>query len=190
MRTALLLPLTAVMAVAAGCASQGREQAARSVLQRDLTLASRAQEVAIASPIELRQVRPVGRTTISQRMARPVSARTHKSSAPKIRTAVLALAPAPVLAVPQPVTEPAGSTSEPANDRELLPGKTVTVIPASSGPSSAPEPAAGEFPTIRRGWGMGGGSGMGGGGCRGRRPGIGITGAPNPAFRWVSDLGL
>jgi hypothetical protein len=186
MRTIYLLPFTAMVALAGGCASEGRETAAVSVPERDLTLAAQAPQVEVASPIELQQLRPLGRTSISQRMTRPVSARRHKPSAPKIMTAVLAATPAPVLAVPQPVTAPASTTPEPANDRELLPGTTVTVIPASSGPSTAPE-GTDEFPRVRGGGGSGmgggGGSGMGGGGCRGRGPGIGIARAPSPAFR-------
>jgi hypothetical protein len=185
MRTILLLPLTAVVAVA-GCSSERREPAPRSDLQRDLTLATRGQEVAVASPVELGQIRPLGRSSLSiQRVTRSSPARHRKPHAPKVMTAVLATSPAPVLAVPQPVTEPASAAPGPANDRELLPGKTVTVIPASSGPSMAPD-ASGEVPAR---WRRGGGSGMGGGGsgmgggCRGRGPGIGIAGAPSPAFR-------
>lgn len=182
MRTLLLLPITAAVVVTVGCVSQGREPAAVSQPKRDLTLPAQVTEVAVASPVELQQVRTPHRALRpSLRVTRSATARHPKPEAPKVMTAVLASSPT-VLPVPQPVSAPASTEAEPANDRELLPGKTVTVIPASSGPSSAPEPAAGEFPT-RRGWGMGGGSGMGGGGCRGRGPGIGIAGAPSPAFR-------
>jgi hypothetical protein len=88
----------------------------------------------------------------------------------------------PVLPVDQTVhlvkaTSPA---AQPVGDRELPPGKTVTVIPTSSGPSVAAEPGD-EFPSIRTGT-LGG---HGGGRCppRGRGPGIGIAGAPRPDFR-------
>ncbi|MDQ3223879.1 MAG: hypothetical protein M3Q75_10485 [Gemmatimonadota bacterium] len=68
----------------------------------------------------------------------------------------------------------------PANDRELLPGKTVTLIPASTGSSAGPDetealPEGRGRPMVVRG----------GGRCRGggRGPGIGIAGAPRPDFR-------
>jgi hypothetical protein len=170
MRTSFLLPLTVLVAVVAGCGSEAREQAARSVPQRDLTLVTQTPAVEIASPVELQQVR------IQRRTARQAP---RSSREPKIILAEVA-APAPVLAVPEPVVQPASTASTPANDRELLPGKTVTVIPASSTPSTDSDqidelpPAQG--PAVVVG---------GGGRCRGRGrgPGIGIAGAPRPDFR-------
>jgi hypothetical protein len=170
MRTSFLLPLTVLVAVVAGCGSEAREQAARSVPQRDLTLVTQTPAVEIASPVELQQV------WIQRRTARQAP---RSSREPKIILAAVA-APAPVLAVPEPVVQPASTASTPANDRELLPGKTVTVIPASSTPSTDSDqidelpPAQG--PAVVVG---------GGGRCRGRGrgPGIGIAGAPRPDFR-------
>jgi hypothetical protein len=170
MRTNILLPLTALVAVVAGCRSEAREPASRPLLQRDLTLVTPTAQVEIASPLELQQVR-IHRRTIRQA---PRSSRE-----PKIILAPVA-APAPVLAVPEPVAQPASTAATPANDRELLPGKTVTVIPASSGPSAGSDradelpPAEGRTMVAR-----------GGGTCRGRGrgPGIGIAGAPRPDFR-------
>jgi hypothetical protein len=170
MRTVFLLPLTAVVVVVAGCGTEGRESAALSPPQRDLTLAAQAPEVEIASPIELQQLRTQYRAV--RRSPRIVQ------TAPKVIFASVAT-PAPVLAAPTPVAQPATTASEPANDRELLPGKTVTVIPASSGPSAGSDgtdevPAIKGRPMVRGG----------GGTCRGRGRGPGgIAGVPRPDFR-------
>lgn len=176
MRGVFLLPLATVVAVAAGCGSQVGEQAAHSAPQRDLTLAPSALAVDIASPVELKQLRIQHRTVRpSQRTARPASARRSSSVEPS-----LVLAAAAPLAVSEPAAQPVSPASDQGNDRELLPGKTVTLIPASSGPSTAPEwtdelpPADGGTMVVR-----------GGGRCRppGRGPGIGIAAAPRPDFR-------
>lgn len=187
MRTLILLSLTAMVAVAAGCGSQGREQTGRSALQRDLTLAPQAHAMEIASTVELQQLRAQHRTVRpSRQTARSASARSSSRTEPKIILASVA-APAPALAAAAPVAQPASTAADSPNDRELLPGKTVTVIPASSGPSTGAE-GNDEFPTARVGGGGsgmgGGGSGMGGGGrCPGRGPDIGIAGVPRPDFR-------
>jgi hypothetical protein len=171
MRTVFLLPLMALVAVAAGCRSEGREQATRSTPQRDLTLVTPTAEVEIASPVEMQQLR-IHHRTIRQA---PRSSRE-----PKIILAAAAVA-APVLAVPKPVAQPASTAATPANDRELLPGKTVTVIPVSGTPSTGsdtanePPPEQGRTMVARGG----------GGTCRGRGrgPGIGMAPAPRPDFR-------
>jgi hypothetical protein len=175
MRIVFLLPLTAV-AVIAGCGSQGKESGALSAPQRDLTLAAQAPQVEIASPIELRQLQIQPRAVRRlPRMVHAVSAR--RFTEPKVIFASV-VKPAPVLAAPTPVAQPAGA-SEPANDRELLPGKTVTVIPASSGPSAGAD-GTDEVPAIK-GRPMVRGSG---GTCRGRGRGPGgIAGVPRPDFR-------
>lgn len=187
MRTVYLLPLAAVVAAVGGCRSQGRESAAISLPQRDLTLAAQAPKVEIASPVELQQLRTQYRAVRLSPIARPRSARRSSLVETKPEPAAVAAAAAPVLPTPNPVAPPAGTPADQGSDRELLPGETVTVIPASSGPSSGVE-GTDESPTIRRGWGGGGsgmgggGSGMGGGGrCPGRRPDIGIAGLPQPS---------
>lgn len=178
MRTSVLLPLTALAAIVTGCGSQGREEATASLPHRDLTLATQAAPVEVASPVELRQIQAHYRTV---RSSRPTARRSHVTETKP--------APAPVAAVPatvtvQPVAEPARA-AEPANDRELLPGKTITIIPVSSGPSTS-DPSAGadwtDQPSGARGGSLVGG---GGGRCRGRGrgPGIGIATAPRPDFR-------
>jgi hypothetical protein len=163
MRTIVLFPLTALVAVAAGCGSAGREQATRSVPRRDLTLVQQTPAVEIASPVETQQLRVQHRTV------------RHSQLAVRLATATL---PAPVLAIPQPVAQPVSTPATPANDRELLPGKTITVIPASSTPSTGSD-GTDELPATR-------GRTMvahGGGGCRGRGPGIGMAPGPRPDFR-------
>ena len=169
MRTIFLFPLTALVAVAAGCGSVGREQATGSVPQRDLTLVTQTAGVEVASPVETHQLRVQHRTVRPVFSSRPLE--------PKVSLASVTV-PAPVLAVPEPVAQPASTAATPANDRELLPGKTATVIPASSGPSAGSD-GTDELPATR-GRTM---VGHGGRGCRGRGPGIGIAGAPRPDFR-------
>jgi hypothetical protein len=179
MRTVSLLPLTAMVAVVAGCGPQGREHAARSVPQRDLTLAAQTHQMEIASPVELGSLRTLSRTVRPSRTPRPKSAQRSSAVGAKPAPAALAAAPAVVLAS-HPVAEPASTASEPANDRELLPGKTVTLIPASSGPSTTPEWTDEGPPARGRTMVVGGGGRCPG---RGRGPGIGIATAPRPDFR-------
>lgn len=174
MRTFFLLPLTAVVIVVAGCGSQERTEAALSVIERDLTLPAQAPEVEIASAVELQQP-AIRRTTgrIATAGIRPAPRRSTIESE-------TAAAPAPALALSPADTaaRPVSTASEPANDRELPPGKTITVIPVSSGPSTAVDPVD-EIPTVR-----GGIIGVRGGGrCPPRgRPGIGIATRPRPVL--------
>jgi hypothetical protein len=186
MRTIFLLPLTALMAVAAGCGSEARERAARSAPERDLTLVTQAAQVEIASPVEMQHLRIQHRTVRpSQWAARVAPARRPSPLEPKLGLAAVA---AP-LAAPEPVAQPA-TTASTINDRELLPGKTVTVIPASSGPSAGSD-RTDELPAARGRTIVAGGGGT----CRGRGrgPGIGIAAAPRPDFRstyagrWVKE---
>jgi len=184
MRTAFLLPLAALMAIVAGCRSDVRERTTGS-LPRDLTLVTQSPGVAVASAVEMQQLRVEHRTRRpSQPAVRPAA--TRPSRDPKVRLAAVAAPLAsvgtgsPVLAAPEPTAEPTSTAPTPDNGRELLPGKTVTLIPASSGPSTGSD-TADEFPPTR-------GRTMvarGGGTCRGRGrgPGIGIAAAPRPDFR-------
>ena len=166
-----LFPLTALVAVAAGCASEARDQASGSVPQRDLTLVPRTPAVDIASPVETHQLR------VQHRTVRP--AFSSRSLEPKVSLASVTVS-APVLATPEPVAQPVSTAATSANDRELLPGKTVTVIPASSPPSTGSDgtdalPATQGRTMVAHG----------GGGCRGRGrgSGIGMAPAPRPDFR-------
>jgi hypothetical protein len=173
MRPVLLLPVT--LMVVAGCGSQRGEEVALSKLERDLALPARAPEVQVASPVEL------GRTEArsSNRPARRTPRRP-RQVAPTIVPVALKAVTVPAHLAEQPVVEATSAAAIPANDRELPPGKTVTIIPTSSGPSTdgsggvdEPPPERGR-PMVR-----------GGGTCRGRGrgPGIGIAAVPRPRFR-------
>ena len=111
MRTIFVLPLTALVTVVAGCGSEAREQAGRSSPQRDLTLVTQTAAVEIASPVETQQLRTPHRT-----------ARRSSSFEAKVKLAAV-WAPAPVLAAPEPVVQPAGTASTSDNGRELLQGR-------------------------------------------------------------------
>jgi hypothetical protein len=173
MRTIFVLPLTALVAVAAGCGSEARESAARSVPERDLTLVTQTPQVEVASRVEIERPQVQHRTVRPSRLA-PAS-RSRRE--PKVKVADVWV-PAPVLATPQPVAQPASTAATPDNSRELLPGKTVTLIPASSGPSVGSD-RTDELPEVR-------GRTMvarGGGTCRGGGRGPGVGAAPRPDFR-------
>jgi hypothetical protein len=161
MRTIFVLPLSALVAAVAGCGPEARESGAHSVPQRDLTLVTQTSEAKTASPLETQRPQVQHRTVRHlQRTARPAAV------APRLAV------PAPVPAASQPVVQPPSSATAPANDRELLPGKTVTVIPVSTGASTSPDETD-DLPAAP------------GRKCRGRGrgPGIGIATAPRPDFR-------
>jgi hypothetical protein len=174
MRIEFLLPLAAVVA-ASGCGSERTKQPAPSVPERDLTLQiSRSPQVEIASPVELQRIPAEPRTNHAfRRTRRPVP-----GFQPTIVPADLKSTTATAL---QPAAEPVAVVSESANPHELPPGKTITIIPASSGPSTASDPAddAPESRT-RMGGAVGGGHG---GTCRGRGRGIGGGSAPPAVLR-------
>jgi hypothetical protein len=198
MRNAFLYSLPIAIVAVAGCGSGHKEQVTRSDLERDLTLATGPQETAVVSAIELgRLPSQAGRNTSVQKVAVRQRA-AHKSVAGPRAGATRAPATKPVIAdvpAPRPSAEPAPAAI-PTDSHELPPGKTVTVIPVSSGPSTAggargpDEIPVGMEGTGGSGMGGGGsgmggggsgmgGSGMGGGHCPGRgAPGIGIATRP------------
>jgi hypothetical protein len=146
MRTVLLLPLALLTAAAAGCvdAPDRTPQSAGRAPSRDLTL-ERAElpAAAVASPVELMRVPVRARVTH----------RPQRSRQPDSRAPASAGAPVPVA----PVAISAAKEVEAADPHALAPGRTITVIPASSGPVSAPartdEPSAddGGAPAIHAG---------------------------------------
>jgi hypothetical protein len=179
MRAAVLFPLVLVAVALTGCGGDGtnlseREEtasrAAATALERDLTLSMPQVPAAeVASPIELSLPKP----------ASGPSRRDHPRPRPKPAPSAVA-EPSPEAApTPEPVTVPAVSEAlaEPATTdevsaggRELAPGRTVTVIPASSGPSVEADPGDSWLPS-------GGSRGVlvgGGGTCRRRGEGGGI----------------
>jgi hypothetical protein len=177
MRIVFLLPLAAVVA-ASGCGSDRTKQPAPSVPVRDLTLqAAQSAQVEIASPVELRRTPAEPRTSRESRRTRR-HAHVFQPTTVPVALKTTTATPVPVL---QPATEPVTVISEPANPHELPPGKTITVIPASSGPSSAPDPSD-DAPEIRTR--MGGSIGGGHGGtCRGGGGGSGMGGPPPLVLR-------
>jgi hypothetical protein len=172
MRTIVLLPITALVAIAAGCGSDIKEERAHSVSQRDLTRVAPAAQLEIASPVEIQ------RPQIRRRTVRPARTVPAPQSTTELPVKVVDLwVPAPARAAAQPVALPAGSAATPTSDRELPPGKTVTLIPASSGPSLQSD-GADEPPATRAGTMVA----RGGGRCRGGGRGPGVS-APRPDFR-------
>jgi hypothetical protein len=186
MRAASILPLAFTAAVLAGCAAEShhtsnQETASRGVEgtgppDRDLTLQAPAMPaVEVASPVELSRpaAEPARRPRLSPKPApAPVPV---PEAAPAGQAAPL---PVPTVAVAEVLAEPApGEDVAVGAGRELAPGKTVTVIPASSGPSSAPEDPSWATAGPGRGMIIEGGGG-GGGRCRPRGGvrGIGIGG--------------
>jgi hypothetical protein len=157
MRTRFLLSLTVVVAAGtSGCYEQAQEETAVA-MKRDLTLATPAPNVEIASPVELE--RPQPRVTRARASQRHVSVRRSPPvDLEPVRPAVtIAASFRPVETVPEPVS-----------DRELPPGRTVTLIPTSSGPSPAPDPAVDEgLLMIQRGHY-----------CPPPRPGVGVRRPP------------
>jgi hypothetical protein len=178
MRIVMLLPLALAAVAAGGCrtASEGTEQAALGVPQRDLTLQQTpAPEVEIASPVELARA-PTERPTTQRprRVHRPAPARHPEANASEDAPATLTPTPAPAKPVPTAL-----AATEAADPHALAPGQSVTIIPASSGPT-APADWTDERPSGReRGVEVGGGGH--GGRCKGRGTGMPGRGRGLPA---------
>jgi len=182
LRIALLLPLALAAAAAGGCGtgSEGTEQVALRVPQRDLTLReAAAPEVEVASPVELARA-PVERraTHGPQRARRPVG--VARPEATGDAAAPVAPPPAPAQPDADPISLATSAESEPPDPHALAPGQTVTLIPAGSrpasdGPAGAPDwtdprsEDGGRGTTIH----VGGRGGSCGGRGTGRHPGGG-----------------
>lgn len=148
MRASPLVPLVALI-VASGCGSAPEETGrASTVPTRDLTLErSPAPAVEVASPLEAPRPQPEQpKVHRPRRTPRPTLAPSHHSAPPDAA----------------PVVEPArrAVAPAPADPRALEPGQTVTIIPASSGPSVGSDPA--EAPPSRAGRAIMIGGGHGG----------------------------
>jgi hypothetical protein len=177
MRGIYLLPLTGLVITVVACRSTEVEQATRSVPKRDLTLVMPPRAVETASPIETATIRAETRATRHSRTIARVAKTRHPTPTPTPKLTDQWV-PTLVLASPRPPIQPANTAATPTNDRELPPGKTVTLIPASSGPTADPggtddgPAAAGRAQVGHRGGRCGG---------RGMRPGA--APAPRPDFR-------
>jgi hypothetical protein len=171
MRTFTLLAFALAAAAAGGCrtAPEATEQASLGVPQRDLTLQQNVPpDVEVASPVELGRAQP----------ARPASHHLRRANrpeaTPRVEAAIVTAAPEPAAAsaVAEPVTTVAAE-AEVEDPHALPPGRSVTVIPASSSPASD-EGWTDQRPEAR-GRGVSVGAGPHGGGCKprggGRMPG-------------------
>jgi hypothetical protein len=192
MRTASLLSLAVTAGLVTACGqgaspvTEVAETASRapSPPDRDLTLSTPTAPAAeVASALELSRQPP---SSTSSRDSRP-RPKPRPAPAPHPEAE---LTPAPIIvpamAVAHELAEPAPDEDAAAGGRELAPGKTVTVVPASSGPSIEADEDDAWLPSQRpRGILVGGG-----GTCRPRGGvrGIGIAGRipvsrPRPRLR-------
>jgi hypothetical protein len=179
MRIMMLLPLAFAAVAAGGCrtASEGTEQAALGVPQRDLTLQQTpAPEAEVASAVELARTPTQRPTTQRPRRAHRAAPVQHsEADTPEAAPAALTPVPAPV----QPAPSALASAPDAPDPHALAPGQSVTIIPASSGPTT-PADWTDERPSGReRGVDVGGGGH--GGRCKprgtGRMPGRGLPAA-------------
>jgi hypothetical protein len=172
MRSALGWTALSVGLLACGGIAPVDRSEPTAALKRDITLQSTpTAEVEVASAIELGRPEPREQTNPRRKPSpKPAPAPTTRESAPEaapVPELVAAPAPVAVSEAPTPAPDPSG--------RELAPGKTVQVLPASTGPSSS-GPADLYLPADGDGFKAGGGH------CptpprRGGRPrGIGIVG--------------
>src|SRR6188508_2220942 len=164
MRALSLIPF-AIAVVVAGCGSEPAEGGrASGVPQRDLTLQQApAPEMAVASALEAPRPRPERpmihrpRRSPDQALA-PARDPGSPEAAPNAEpVAVPTAAPAPAQAAAPPIVD------EALDPHALAPGKTVTIVPVSSGPSTGSGHDADEMPS-RAGRAiimMGGGHGAG-----------------------------
>ncbi len=141
MRTAFLIPLAFTAAVVAGCrgevskTSEREETVSRTTTppERDLTLSvPRVAETEVASAVELALPKPVPAPTRAHRpRPKPAPSPTPPAEPEQVAAAEPVSAPteSQALAEPAPLEDPA------SDGRELAPGKTVTIIPVSTGPS-------------------------------------------------------
>lgn len=115
------------------CASDtGRPETAARALERDITLqAAAAPVVQVASAVELGRPEPMERTV-------PRRKTTPRPAPAPVPEAAGEAAPDPEpVSVPAPAAAAEATRPEPApTGRELAPGQTVTVLPASSGATS------------------------------------------------------
>jgi hypothetical protein len=190
MRPAFLIPLALTVAVVAGCggevvkSSDREESASRTAASpdRDLTLSNpRIAETEVASAVELALPNPVAAPTRHPRPRPKLAPAPAPAPEPEPEAAV---EPASAPTVSEALAEPAPVDDATSGGRELAPGKTVTIVPVSTGPSVAPDEGDSWLPS-----GPSRGVLVGGGGtCRrpGGGRGIGIAArfrVGNPALR-------
>ena len=182
MRILALFPL-AIAAAAGGCGSDvpmvPEESGTRGAAapERDLTLqAPAAAVVEVASPVELSRPAPESKSPAARPPARPKPAPVPLPEPEPEAALVAEVEPVvlPTAAIAEAAVEPVPEEQPAADGRELAPGKTVTVIPASNGPLIEADGDDSWLPSER----ARGIIGAGGGTCRPRGGvrGIGIAG--------------
>jgi hypothetical protein len=145
MRTGFLIPLAFTAAVLAGCGgevsntSEQEETASRAAasLKRDLTLsAPQMPATEVASAVELAVPKPAPASTRRQR-SRPAPAPVPAPVAEPAHEAVAEpeATPASTPTVGEAIAKAAVVDDAASGGRELAPGRTITIIPVSSGPS-------------------------------------------------------
>jgi hypothetical protein len=185
MRAASILPLAFIAAVLAGCAAESpqtanQETASRggegtALTNRDLTLqTATTPTVEVASAVELSRATPEPKPVRRARLSPKPAPAPAPDPVPEAAPAAQAAAPVPAVAVAEVLAEPAPVEEVAVGvGRELAPGKTVTAIPASTGPSSVPEDPSWGPAEAGRGTIIEGGGGRGDK-CRPRGGGRGI----------------
>jgi hypothetical protein len=141
MRAGSLLSLTVIAAVATACGSEvasvpeREETASRTAppVERDLTRqASAAPAVEVASPVELSlSSKPTSKRSQTTRprphpRPKPVPAAAAETHPEPVT------APAVAVVEAEPIAQPAAEADAASSGRELAPGETVTIIPASN----------------------------------------------------------
>jgi hypothetical protein len=200
MRTVFLIPLAFTTAVMTGCGAEvssvsGREgTTSRGVAQPERNLTLQMPQVSageVVSAVELSRPEPAPAPARTHRIRpKPKPAPSPKAEAEREpaarRPAEVLTPPAVALTEASASAEPAPAEDAAAAGRELAPGKTVTIIPVSSGPSVEADAGDAWVPS-----GQSRGILVGGGGrCprRGGVRGIGIAarfpvGVPAPDLR-------
>lgn len=187
MHAASILPLAFTAALLAACSAESPQTSIEEtgssgarvagIAGRNLTLQTSATPaVEVASAVELSRTAPETRVVQRPKVSPEPAHTKAPDPVPEASPVAESPLPAPTVAVAEMPAEPAPVEDVAADGgRELAPGKTVTIIPASSGPSSAPEEAPSWGPT---GHGRSIMIGGGGGRCRPRGGvrGIGIAG--------------
>jgi hypothetical protein len=146
MRALPLIPL-AFAVVVAGCGSSPSGSTS-GVPHRDLTLQQApGPDMAVASAVELPNPRPERPTAHRPRQSpRQALAPSRKHTTPDAApvaeaVAVPAVAPAPAPAAGPPIVD------EAADPHALAPGRTITIIPVSSGPSMGSDRGDDQMPS-------------------------------------------
>jgi hypothetical protein len=138
MRSAGWLTGLVVLGGLSGCGSDRRVESAQvRSPTRDLTQPAEPPAVTVASPVELARARPRSSTSHPDRVS-------HKRTLVRKTPPASPAAPTPervitaVPAVMKPISGPMAPAAQPERGigHELAPGETITIIPASSGPST------------------------------------------------------